>query len=229
MEGSDDNDKNMPVENSDKLLEEGSKIKKRKPGIVYFSSIPQHMNTDYVRRAMSEFGEVGRVYFQQDLRDMESGKKKKKAHSQKYSEGWVEFKSKRVAKEVVRILNNTQIGGKKNSKFYDHIWTLKYLPRFKWTHLSERLAYEKAVHKQRMRVEIYQAKREADYFSLNIDKSEKLKKKKSKGEALKPFIPQVQIKQRDTEDQILGKKNSSKNVDDGSADDRDSFLKSLFS
>ena len=33
---------------------------------------------------------------------------------------------------------------------------MKYLSRFKWTHLNERLAYEKEVHKQRLRTEIMQ-------------------------------------------------------------------------
>ena len=45
--------------------------------------------------------------------------------------------------------------------------------RFKWTNLSERLAYEKAVHQQRMRTEISQAKRETDYFRANVEKSKR--------------------------------------------------------
>ena len=44
---------------------------------------------------------------------------------------------------------------------------------FKWTNLSERLAYEKAVHQQRMRTEISQAKRQTDYFRANVEKSKR--------------------------------------------------------
>ena len=59
-----------------------------------------------------------------------TGKKNKK-HKKKnlFTEGWVEFLKKRVAKEVALNLNNTQIGGKKSGKYYDYLWNIKYLPR----------------------------------------------------------------------------------------------------
>ena len=50
--------------------------------------------------------------------------------------------------------------------------------RFKWTHLAERLAYEKAVHHQRLRTEISQAKREADFFKTNVEKSKRMSRKR---------------------------------------------------
>ena len=53
-----------------------------------------------------------------------------------------------------------------------------FFSRFKWTHLSERLAYEKAVHQQRLRTEISQAKREADFFKSNVEKSKRLARKR---------------------------------------------------
>jgi ESF2/ABP1 family protein len=93
-----------------------------------------------------------------------------------FTEGWVEFDSKRVAKNVAEFLNNTPISTKKGSKFYDVLWNIKYLSRFKWTHLSERLTYEKAVQRQKMQVEVAQARKEASFFQNNLDKSEKDKK-----------------------------------------------------
>lgn len=95
-----------------------------------------------------------------------------------YSEGWVEFKSKRIAKLVGERLNNTQVGGKKRSKYHDSLWTIKYLPRFKWAHLNERLAYEKAVRQQRMQNETAQVKRGTDFYKEAVDKSHKINRKR---------------------------------------------------
>ena len=56
-----------------------------------------------------------------------------------FTEGWVEFDDKRIAKSVARSLNATQIGGQKHSRYYDDLWNIKYLPKFRWTHLTEKL------------------------------------------------------------------------------------------
>jgi len=50
--------------------------------------------------------------------------------SKQFSEGWIEFADKRVAKQVAQSLNNTVIGGKKSSFYHDDIWNLKYLKGF---------------------------------------------------------------------------------------------------
>ena len=42
------------------------------------------------------------------------------------TEGWVEYKSKKVAKEVARLLNGQLVGGRRRSAAYDSIWTMKY-------------------------------------------------------------------------------------------------------
>ena len=46
-----------------------------------------------------------------------------------FSEGWVEFTSKKVAKFVAENLNCKPVGGKRKSKAYDELWNIKYLPR----------------------------------------------------------------------------------------------------
>ena len=112
-------------------------------------------------------------------------------------------------------LNNTKVGGKRKSRWYETLWNIKYLPRFKWTHLNERLAYERAVHQQRMRTEIAQVKRETNFFIESVDQSKKLKKRMDKLEGWS-------ISQRDPEEEILKKKQTNKNTD------RSEFLKNLF-
>ena len=81
---------------------------------------------------------------------------------------------------MAQNLNTKPISTKKSSKFNDILWNMKYLPRFKWVHLSERLSYEKAVFKQKLATEISQARKEAAFFQNNLDKSEGIRKKKKK-------------------------------------------------
>lgn len=101
---------------------------------------------------------------------------KKKKFARKFSEGWVEFEKKSVAKKVATTLNNTHVSNRKKSKLYDCTWNIKYLSGFKWTHLNERLAYEKAAKRQKLRAEIQVAKKNSNYFTINLDKQKKNKK-----------------------------------------------------
>ncbi|XP_074656463.1 activator of basal transcription 1-like [Tubulanus polymorphus] len=182
-------------------------------GIIYLSKIPSHMSVKKGRHLFQQYGQLDRIFFQPEA----AKNKKKKAGQGKttssknrgdFSEGWIEFLDKKIAKRVALSLNNTQIGGKKRSPWYWDIWNIKYLPKFKWSHLNERLAYEKAVHQQRMRTEITQAKREANHFAQNLERSKlqnRLEKKSAKsGEKL--AVREWTFEQKDTEEEILGRK-----------------------
>lgn len=111
-------------------------------------------------------------------------KANKKKKNVTFIEGWVEFERKKVAKFVAQHINNTPISTKKGSRFCDMLWSLKYLPGFKWIHLSERLTYEHAVQHQKLQLALSKARREAAFFSHNLDKEERRqkieKKKKNK-------------------------------------------------
>lgn len=193
--------------------------KKYKKGIVYLSKIPPHMNVAQLTEFMSRFGEVGRVYLMP--------KKKKpgeKKPAKQFTEGWVEFLKKKVAKQVASQYNNTQIDCRKRSKHYDFIWNFKYLPRFKWIHLSERLAYEKQAHRHKLRAEIAEAKREALFFSNNLDVAERIemknKKKKTNVNVIKTSNKKFDGK---------GKHSTKKSNSIKPVEDRKQFLTSLFS
>lgn len=112
-------------------------------------------------------------------------------------------------------MNSTKVGGRKRTKYHDCLWTLKYLPRFKWAHLSERLAYEKAVRQQRMQNEIAQVKREANFFIESVEKSHKIRRKQVASDGWK-------VSQRLPEEEIMQAKALS------ASNDRTEFLKILF-
>uniref|UniRef100_A0A146L642 Activator of basal transcription 1 n=1 Tax=Lygus hesperus TaxID=30085 RepID=A0A146L642_LYGHE len=121
------------------------------------------------------------------------------------------------------------MGGKKKDRFHDHLWNLKYLSRFKWIHLVERLSFEKAVMRQKMQNEISQAKRVANFFKETVEREERQRKRLKKGNSgasentssaggPSPYV----FAQRETVEEKKAKKPQVNQ-------DRENFLKSLFS
>ena len=156
-----------------------------------------------------------------------------------FSEGWIEFKDKKVAKKVALTLNTQIIGGKRRNPWYEEMWTMKYLSKFQWAHLNERLAYERQVHKQRLRNETAQAKKETDFYVQNVEKRNFLEKKAKKSSSEIPGRSWT-FEQTKTEEQFVEKKRKSEEEDNSTkpakkqktakkAGEDTSFLQSLFS
>lgn len=72
--------------------------------------------------------------------------------------GWIEFSDKKIAKQVAESLNNTAMGGKKGDFYHDDIWNVKYLSGFKWDYLTEKMAYEKRVKENKMKLALSQVR-----------------------------------------------------------------------
>lgn len=123
--------------------------KRNKKGIIYLSTLPKTMNVVKLREIMENFGGVGRIFLQPEKTSISSFTNifrvhilnvfdffihsvsaKKNKPSKSFTEGWVEFEKKRVAKEVARGLNNKKIECRKRSELYDFIWNVKYLSRY---------------------------------------------------------------------------------------------------
>lgn len=65
---------------------------------------------------------------------------KRQKHAQAlYTEAWVEFLDKKMAKVVAEMLNAQVIGGKKGDRWRDDVWTMKYLSGFRWEMLGEQI------------------------------------------------------------------------------------------
>ncbi|XP_040261617.1 activator of basal transcription 1 [Bufo bufo] len=174
------------------------------PGIIYLGHIPPRLRPRHIRNMMSAHGEVGRIFLQAEERFVRKKKKKAGSNARDYTEGWVEFRDKRVAKLVASSLNNAPMGTRKKNRFHDDLWTMKYLHRFRWTHLSERLAIERQVRKQRMRAEVSQAKRETNFYLQNVERSKKFAKSEQRKAAGGSAGPDKQwnFTQRKTEEEI---------------------------
>ena len=155
----------------------------RKSGVVYLSTVPPFMKVAKLRHIFSDFGAVKRLYLTPET----ASQRKARVHSggsrkHKFLDGWIEFEDKKIAKAVAMSLNNTQIGGKRRSMYYEMIWNIKYLPGFKWHHLTEKIVYDRAVRDQRLQTEISSMKRETTAYLENVKKS-KMQEFRKKREA----------------------------------------------
>ncbi|GBC02921.1 hypothetical protein RclHR1_00490007 [Rhizophagus clarus] len=152
-------------------------------GVIYLSSIPPFMKPSKIRHLLGQFGDIGRVYLAPEdsktrIRRRKYGGNKKK----KYTEGWIEFLDKRVAKTVANTLNAQPIGGNKRNYYHDDLWNIKYLSKFKWNNLTEQIAHEKATRIQRLQAEISQARRESKEYLKKVEKAKMIKSMEEKKE-----------------------------------------------
>ncbi len=137
-------------------------------GIVYISRIPPHMKPMRLKQMLGVHGKIDRVYLAPEF-----GAKAKNGKRQKsFSEGWIEFVDKKVAKHVATLLNGEPMGGsKKRSKYYFDLWNLKYLSGFKWENLTEDIAYRKRVRDQKLAAEVSTARKERDFYLSKVDQA----------------------------------------------------------
>lgn len=96
----------------------------------------------------------------------------------------MEFK---IFKKVSYILINFQIFN-----------TFSFVIRFKWSHLTEQMNYEKALVDQKLRIEMRLAKKEASFQAHMIERSRKKKQIFAD--------PNRSYKQRETDEQIQAEK-----------------------
>ncbi|ROT41899.1 hypothetical protein SODALDRAFT_326081 [Sodiomyces alkalinus F11] len=144
----------------------------RQSGVIYLSRIPPYMKPQKLRSLLTPCGEINRIFLAPEdpaarTRRVKAGGNKKRL----FTEGWVEFVSKKDAKLTCDMLNARPIGGKKGSYYCDDVWNMVYLKGFKWRHLTEQIAAEDAERASRMRAEISRDTRENKEFVRNVERA----------------------------------------------------------
>ncbi|XAR60284.1 hypothetical protein NMG60_11033590 [Bertholletia excelsa] len=154
---------------SDQRTKQAAAADKR--GVCYLSRIPPRMDPLKLCQILSQYGEIGRIYLTpEDPAAQVRHKHVGGFRGQQFSEGWVEFSEKTVAKRVANTLNAEQ----KTSPFYYDLWNMKYLHKFSWDDLTEEIAYKNAIWEQKLALEISAAKRERDFYLSKVDQSRAL-------------------------------------------------------
>jgi len=158
---------------------EDYKEKVRKSGVVYISYIPEGMTVKFLREKLENYG-LTRIYLAPKNKESLGETKKKSNKKQIFKEGWGEFSNKLMAKLAEFEMNGKPFGGKRNLPFREELWTIKYLHKFKWHHLIEKMNHNKKVREQRLNAEIAQAKRETNFIEKKFEQSSIINKKRKR-------------------------------------------------
>lgn len=112
-------------------LANGKAPKKTRSGVIYFSSLPPYLKP-FALKAMLEkrgFGGITKIFLA-PLLPSAAGHRSRSNKRKLYTEGWIEFESKKTAKICAETLNATIVGGLKSSCESTGIFTIIYVPLF---------------------------------------------------------------------------------------------------
>nr|OQO24124.1 hypothetical protein B0A51_07547 [Rachicladosporium sp. CCFEE 5018] len=145
----------------------------RRSGVLYISRIPPFMKPHTLKHFLSPHAPsgLGKIFLTPESHASYLARKKSggnKKHS--FTDGWVEFVSKRDAKLAAEVLNGNCIGGKKGGYYHDDLWNVKYLRGFKWGHLTEQIAAENAEREARLRDEVRRTRKENRGFLEDVQR-----------------------------------------------------------
>ena len=131
-------------------------------GIIYVARIPPRMTPMKMKHLLSMYGTpVTRIFCQKQQQQQQQ----KKKGPPRYVEGWVEFADKKVAKQIAASLHQQRISNVKRHVHYDDHWCLKYLgSKFTWSILTEKVAYEKRVREQKLRLETMHDRKQIQHY-----------------------------------------------------------------
>ena len=189
--GSDDNHEREPLEpEQDDSLAQRYPVGER--GVIYLASLPPGIKPKFIKSLLSAYGTVTRTYLQP-----ESPEKRKRrvqaggSKSIRYVEGWAEFETRKGARHAAAVMNGNRIGAKKISRFYDDLWSVRYLSGFSWQMLTEKSRIEHRERMLKLQLELAKAKKEDESFLDSLAKSKRLKKKQSESQDELKELPAV--------------------------------------
>lgn len=158
----------------------------RNSGVIYISRVPPFMKPHTLKHFLEPWASkgIGRVFLTPEdhvahTRRVKSGGNKKKS----FTDGWVEFTSKKEAQVAAETLNGNIIGGKKGNFYHDDLWNMKYLKGFKWNHLTEQISNENAERAARTRDEIRRTRKENKAFVEDVERAKMLEGMEIKNKA----------------------------------------------
>ena len=171
-----------------KALDTSRKFSKTsKPGVIYLSSLPPYLKPSALRNLLTQrgFSPIARLFLAPSSK-AQNHHHSKKSSRRLYTEGWIEFASKKTAKRCAETLNAATVGGRKGGFYHDDIWNMKYLRGVSWDDLMAQVREERREEEVRRTEERGQIARETKEFIEGVERGkttrgiESSRRKKSK-------------------------------------------------
>jgi ESF2/ABP1 family protein len=202
--------------------------KEKKPGVIYLSSLPSYLRPSALRNLLTQrgFAPIKRLFLTPASKA--SSHHSKKNSRQLYTEGWIEFESKKVARRCAETLNATAVGGKKGGFYRDDLWNMKYLRGMGWDELMAGVREERREEEGRRDEERRIIVGEAKRFVEGVEKGRKeegmrRKRKKKEPDAVDDAKGPEDVKRTWRQFEVKGKERDgdsrSKKQKDGSLDE----------
>ncbi|KAL6231931.1 Pre-rRNA-processing protein esf2 [Aspergillus navahoensis] len=157
--------------------------KKNKTGVVYLSSLPPYLKPFALKSLLETrgFEPITKVFLTPAVRPP-SAPRRRSNKRKTYTDGWVEFASKKTAKICAETLNATIVGGRKGGWYHDDVWNMKYLKGFKWADLMETQERERSEREAKRRIEDARARKEEKVFLQGYERGKMLEGMQKKNE-----------------------------------------------
>ncbi|KIV92482.1 hypothetical protein PV10_03776 [Exophiala mesophila] len=151
------------------------------PGVVYLSSLPPYLKPSALRNLLLQrgFHPITRLFLAPVSKHKSTSRKNSR---QLYSEGWIEFASKKTARLCAETLNAQPVGGKKGGFYHDDIWNMKYLRGMRWEELMAGVREEKREVEGRRDEERRTIMKETKAFVEGVEEGRRLQGMKRKKE-----------------------------------------------
>ncbi|EXJ55329.1 hypothetical protein A1O7_08256 [Cladophialophora yegresii CBS 114405] len=158
--------------------------KKPTPGVVYLSSLPPYLKPSALRNLLDQrgFSPIARIFLSPASKSNKSHSAGGKNSRQLYTEGWIEFASKKTAKRCAETLNASTVGGKKGGYYRDDVWNMKYLRGMRWEELMAGVREEKREMEGRRDEERRTIARETRMFVEGVEEGRRREGMKRKRE-----------------------------------------------
>jgi ESF2/ABP1 family protein len=146
--------------------------KKKTPGVIYLSSLPPYLRPSALRNLLSQrgFEPITRLFLTPASKAKSTSKKNSR---QLYTEGWIEFASKKTARRCAEALNASPVGGKKGGFYHDDVWNMKYLKGMGWAELMSGVREERREEEGRRDEERRTIARETKSFLEGVEEGKR--------------------------------------------------------